>query len=132
MKALGTWETAAENGELIFSEVTSALPAQTSAEWLETFDRHGVWAGPVHRYEDLPGNAQILAEGYFRAIPTAGGGSFLTPDGAVRFSAHEALEHRASPRVSEHADEILAELGIDEAERERLVAAGCVVRPAAA
>jgi crotonobetainyl-CoA:carnitine CoA-transferase CaiB-like acyl-CoA transferase len=108
------------------------LPSRTSAEWIETFDRHGVWAGPVHRYEDLPGNAQIQAEGYLKPIPTAGGGSFLCPDGAVRFSAHEVLEHRAPPRVSEHADEILAEFGIDDAERARLIEGGSVVRPAAA
>jgi len=132
VRALGTWEAAAENGELIFREVSRALPARTSSEWIEIFDRHGVWAGPVHRYEDLPGNAQVQAEGYLKAIPTAGGGTFLCPDGAVRFSAHDELEHRAPPRVSEHADEVLAELGIDEAEQARLVASGAVVSPVAA
>jgi crotonobetainyl-CoA:carnitine CoA-transferase CaiB-like acyl-CoA transferase len=130
--ALGSWEAAAENGELIFNEVEKALPARTSAEWIEIFDRHGVWAGPVHRYEDLPGNEQIQAEGYFRAIPTARGGSFLCPDGAIRFSAHESTEHRAPPRVSEHAEEILSEFGIAEEERERLLESGCVARAAQA
>jgi crotonobetainyl-CoA:carnitine CoA-transferase CaiB-like acyl-CoA transferase len=130
VEALGTWEAAAENAELIFNEVEEALPAKTSAEWIEIFDAHGVWAGPVHRYEDLPRNAQIRAEGYFQRIPTAGGGSFLCPDNAVRFSAHETIEHRPPPRVSEHAEEILAEFGIDEGERVRLLESGCVVRPA--
>ena len=129
VEALGTWEAAAEQPELVFQEVEKALPAKTSAEWIRIFDEHGVWAGPVHRYEDLPGNAQIQAEGYFRAVPTPGGGSFLCPDYAVRFSAHETIEHRPPPRVSQHADEILEEFGIDATERERLVASGCVVRP---
>jgi crotonobetainyl-CoA:carnitine CoA-transferase CaiB-like acyl-CoA transferase len=129
VRGLGTWEAAAENGELIFNEVEEALPEKASAEWIEIFDRHGVWAGPVHRYEDLPGNAQIQAEGFFREIPTSAGGSFVCPDGAIRFSAHEVVEHRAPPTVSEHADEILSEFGIDESERDLLVESGCVVRP---
>jgi crotonobetainyl-CoA:carnitine CoA-transferase CaiB-like acyl-CoA transferase len=127
VRSLGTWERAAEARELIFREVERALPERTVAEWIEIFDRLGVWAGPVHRYEDLRENAQIQAEGYFAPVPTAHGGSFLMPDNTIKFSAHPVAEHRPPPRVSEHAESILAEFGVSPEERERLVAAGAVV-----
>lgn len=129
VEALGSWEEAAKNRELIFDEVERALPARTVAEWIDIFDAHGVWAGPVHRYQDLPGNAQIAEEGYFERVPTAHGGSFLMPGNAVKFSAHPTPSHTAPPKVSEHALEILGELGINGAEREALLQSGTVVRP---
>lgn len=130
VKALGSWEAAARNRELIFAEVEQALPAKTVAEWVAIFDGHGVWAGPVHRYADLPENPQIKAEGYLRAVPTAGGGSFLMPDNTIKFSAHPEPSHRPPPRVSEHAEAILAEFGIDGDERVGLYESGAVLRPA--
>ena len=129
VEGLESWEEAAKNRELIFSEVEKALPTKTVAEWIGIFDSNGVWAGPVHRYEDLPGNPQVQAEEYFRPVPTARGGSFLMPAGAIKFSAHPLEEHRAPPRVSEHAEAILAELGVDESEQARLFECGCVRRP---
>lgn len=108
--ALATWEAAAENRELIFAEVERALPAETTKTWIERFDAHGVWCGPVHTYEDLPDVEQIEAEGYFADVPLPGGGTFRCPDGAVRFSHHPRANHRPPPRLSEHAAEVLAEL----------------------
>ena len=128
VRALGTWERAAEERELIFRECERALPARTVAEWIEIFDRAGVWAGPVHRYEDLPENGQIKEEGYFVQVPTARGGSFLMPDRTIKFSAHPVAEHRPPPLVSEHAEAILAEFGVSPDERERLQTSGAVVR----
>lgn len=126
--ALATWEAAATQRELVFEECERALRERRVAEWIEIFDRCGVWAGPVHRYEDLPGDPQIEAEGYFQPVPTAGGGSFLMPDNAIRFSGGVNGAHRPPPTVSQHADEVLAELGIDDDGRERLYESGCVVR----
>lgn len=128
VRALGSWEAAADNGALIHEEVSRALPARTSAEWIELLDARGVWCGPVHRYEDLPGNEHIRAEGYFRQIPLPGGGTFACPDGAVAFRAHEP-GYTHPPRVSEHADEILGELGLSPGERARLEESGCIWRP---
>ena len=56
------------------------------------------------------------------------GGSFLMPDNAIKFSAATNGAHRPPPTVSQHADEVLAELGLDPDERERLYEAGSVVR----
>jgi crotonobetainyl-CoA:carnitine CoA-transferase CaiB-like acyl-CoA transferase len=129
VKSLATWEKAAKHRELVFQECEKALLARTVAEWIEIFDRHGVWAGPVHHYEDLPADPQIQAEGYFQPVPTAKGGSFLMPDNAIKFSAHQNGSHRPAPNVSQHADEILADLGFGGEERERLFGSGSVVRP---
>jgi crotonobetainyl-CoA:carnitine CoA-transferase CaiB-like acyl-CoA transferase len=126
--ALATWEEAATQRELVFEECERALRGRTVAEWIELFDRHGIWAGPVHRYEDLPDDPQIRAEGYFQPVPTAAGGSFLMPDNAIKFLGTANGAHRPPPTVSQHAEDVLAELGIDGGERERLFDSGCVVR----
>jgi crotonobetainyl-CoA:carnitine CoA-transferase CaiB-like acyl-CoA transferase len=127
VRALGSWERAAEEPDLVFRACEAALPARTVAEWIEIFDSHGVWAGPVHRYEDLPHNQQIEAEGYFVPVPTPGGGTFVMPDNAIKFSGAEPRAHRPPPRISEHAEEILAELGVAPEERDRLVASGALL-----
>jgi crotonobetainyl-CoA:carnitine CoA-transferase CaiB-like acyl-CoA transferase len=124
-----SWEAASESHELIFDEVQRALPGRTSAEWIEIFDAAGVWAGPVHRYEDLPGNPQIVAEGYFVDVPGPRGSTFRAPDNALRLSAHPPRPHRPVPRLSQDAEELLVELGLDETERQRLLASGVVVPP---
>ncbi len=130
VKALGTWDAAAENAELIFREVERALPQRTAAEWIAILDAHGIWVGPVHRYEDLPGNPQIEAEGYFRPVPTPSGGEFLMPDNAVKFLGEPEPEHRAWPTVSQHAEAVLGEFGIEAEERERLYEGAVVLRSA--
>ncbi len=129
VKALATWEEAANHRELIFNECEAALPARAVGEWIEIFDRHGIWAGPVHRYEDLPSDPQIQAEGYFQAVPTAHGGSFLMPDNAIKFSSRPSSDHRPPPTVSQHAVEVLTDFGLSCEEHERLFESGCVVRP---
>ncbi|MBA2358347.1 MAG: CoA transferase [Actinobacteria bacterium] len=128
VRALGTWEEAAKNGELIFREVERLLPERTVVEWIEAFDRHGVWVGPVHRYEDLPENAQVKAEGYFRSVPTAGGGSFLMPDNAIKVTGRPPAKHRPPPSISQHAEAILDEYGVGAHEREELFGSGVVTR----
>jgi crotonobetainyl-CoA:carnitine CoA-transferase CaiB-like acyl-CoA transferase len=130
VRALETWEEAAQNGELIFREVERLLPERAVDEWIETFDRHGVWVGPVHRYEDLTENAQIKAEGYFRPVPTARGGTFLMPDNAIKVAERRPPEHRPPPTVSQHAEAILDEYGIEADERAALFESGVVARPA--
>jgi formyl-CoA transferase len=112
IEELGTWEAAAENRALVFSEVTRLLPDRTTEEWMSALDPAGIWCGPVHRYEDLPHVEQIQAEGYFVDVPLPGGGTFRCPDGAVRFTGHPDPSHRPPPRLGEHDAELLPESAV--------------------
>lgn len=126
---IDSWAKAVESADLIRAEVQRLLPGDTVKNWLKRFDRAGVWAGPVHRYEDLREHPQVLANGFFAPVPLAGGSSFLAPDRAARFSSHEYVMHRPPPRLSGDARVVLAELGIDAEEQEQLFREGIVQEP---
>jgi crotonobetainyl-CoA:carnitine CoA-transferase CaiB-like acyl-CoA transferase len=129
VSGIETWEEAAQLRDLIRSEVQRLLPEATVRAWLDRFERAGVWAGPVHRYEDLADHPQIVQNGFISATPLAEGGSFLAPDGAAQFSSHKHLGHRAPPPLSGDARAVLTELGVDPGQQEQLFSEGIVEAP---
>ena len=107
IEAVGSWREASRNRELIFRAASAALRRRPTEEWLRRLDEHGLWAGPVHRYEDLPGNEQIAANGYFADVPLPGGGVFQCPDRAVVFHRAGAADHRPPPRLGADTEQLL-------------------------
>lgn len=109
IRGLGTWARMAEHRDEVFQEVERLVPSRTTAEWLARFDEFGVWAGPVRGYADLAADPQIAANGYLTEVPTNAGGSFVAPDGAVRFSSGPAAVHRPPPALDGDRDDVLAD-----------------------
>jgi crotonobetainyl-CoA:carnitine CoA-transferase CaiB-like acyl-CoA transferase len=84
----------------------------------------GVWCGPVQDYAGLARHPQ--AAGLFADIehPTAGPIRTLAP--AIRFSTQPEPRLAPAPRLGEHSAAILARVGVDAAEFERLQQQGVV------
>jgi crotonobetainyl-CoA:carnitine CoA-transferase CaiB-like acyl-CoA transferase len=81
------------------------------------------------RRNEVVVNEQVLARDLFAAFDHPDIGSARQPKPAARFDRTPAAIQEPAPRVGEHSAVVLAELGLEAAEIERLVAEK-IVRPA--
>ena len=112
--------------DAIFARVREKLPAKTTAEWLELFRTHDIWAGPVYGYEDLLADPQVAHNGTFVEYDHPTEGPVKAPGFPIRFSRTPSIVERGAPLTGEHSREILAEAGFDAAAIDRLLASGAV------
>ena len=82
-----------------FAELRMVLEATT-----------GVWS-PIQEASALLDDPQVLANGYLRPIDAVGGPLQLVANPIVFDETQPDLEH--APRLGEHSDETLLELGYD-------------------
>ena len=115
------FENIEANKKAVADALSEAFPARPTAEWYDALRAAGVWCAPVNRLEDLPADPQVLANDYLATFPD---GFTATPTpfevngwGGVRGVA---------AGYSQHTDEILAELGVDEDTRNQLRVDGTV------
>jgi crotonobetainyl-CoA:carnitine CoA-transferase CaiB-like acyl-CoA transferase len=114
------------------SEYIGALAEATGkmrrAELLEALEAAHVPAGPINTVAEAFANPQAAARGMRRELPATGtpGGKAPAVRSPMRIDGVGLIAERAAPRLGEHTDEELADLGYDEAERARLRAAGVI------
>ncbi|MBS45656.1 MAG: hypothetical protein CMH83_21280 [Nocardioides sp.] len=114
--------------------VTAVMRSRTAAEWETEFHRASALFGPVLTI------SQMLAQAEEALRPavvdmTRGDGSVVTvPDStsAVRMHGTPGTVRRPPPLLSEHAQEVLAEIGLDETAIDDLARRGVVRLPAVA
>jgi crotonobetainyl-CoA:carnitine CoA-transferase CaiB-like acyl-CoA transferase len=92
-------------------------------EWTELFAQHDVLFGIVPHTSEIPGDAQLQANGVFRAYADA---PYQTIDSPMQLSGVNKVEPSLAPSVGQHSREVLLELGYPEADVDALVSAGVV------
>ena len=111
-------------------ELGSLLEAEFAkwrvAELAPRMHEHSVPCGEVTAVEDLHDDPQIRHNGTLVEWDHPTAGRIRQPRSAPRFSATQPDFRPSAPRLNEHADEILAELGLDAEEIEALRRAGAV------
>lgn len=116
-----TWEGVLGNATELAAIIAATTPARTKAEWWESLRAHGVWSAPVNGVHDIVADELLWPDEYLPTYPDG----FVAP--RAPFEVGEWRETQATaPAYAQHTDEVLAELGLDEAERERLRVAGAI------
>jgi crotonobetainyl-CoA:carnitine CoA-transferase CaiB-like acyl-CoA transferase len=102
---------------LLMAEIIKKRP---TAEWLQRLDANDVPSAPVLRRNEVIANEQVLARELIVELDHPDIGLVRQPKPAARFDRTPARIQGPAPRIGEHSATILAELGFEAAEIERL------------
>jgi crotonobetainyl-CoA:carnitine CoA-transferase CaiB-like acyl-CoA transferase len=98
---------------------------RTREEWGAALDREDMWWAPVQTTDEVLADAQAAAGGGFVDVPDPDG-SVTMVNTPVDFRGTPGGPRSLPPALGQHTDEILAELGRDDATITRLRASGTV------
>ena len=100
--------------------VGDILATGHSQDWLDRLDAADVPCAPVLRRADVMNNAQVINNELIELIQQPGLGSVRQTRPAARFDRTPARIAGPAPRIGEHTDTILAQIGYSTAEIEAL------------
>lgn len=115
-----------ENRGELDATLDEIFATRTTDEWLEILESGNVPCTPVNSVEDLVDDPHIEQREMITELEHPELGTFKSPANPVNFSSLDADATTAPPRLGEHTDEVLRDLGYDEAVRENLRSDGIV------
>ena len=101
-----------------------SLKTRTTAEWIETLERHDVPCMPYHTLDSLLDDPHLAEVGFFemKQHPTEGTiRNFRLPN---RWSSGARKDWNPAPKLGQHSVEVLREAGYTQEEIERLIGDG--------
>jgi crotonobetainyl-CoA:carnitine CoA-transferase CaiB-like acyl-CoA transferase len=98
--------------------VGGKLACNTTAYWVETLNKAGVPCGPVNSVAEVFRDPQILEQQMLLDVEHPGYGTVRMLGFPIKFSDSPCRVSRPAPRLGEHSEEILTELGFSAAERD--------------
>lgn len=100
------------NTAALVVEFETTFATRTLDQWRGPLQSCGIPWAPFQTVDELLDDPQVVANGYIGTVERPEGGSFPLPTGAVQFDERPASLFPA-PRLGEHTDEVLLELGYD-------------------
>jgi crotonobetainyl-CoA:carnitine CoA-transferase CaiB-like acyl-CoA transferase len=117
----------AERGRNLMRSLAKLFQEKTTAEWLPVLEEADIPCGPVHNYETLLQDPEIVENESFAVYDHPTAGKVRTVNPGARFSETPARMWRMPPKLGEHTDEVLREAGIERSQLEELRAAKVIV-----
>lgn len=103
------------NVRKLYQELRQITTLRTTAEWMLVCEKEDIPASPTYNLDQLPDHPHLKAAGLFRTMehPTEGTIRYVAPP--VRFSDTPASVRLGAPSIGQHTDDILREVGYDDA-----------------
>jgi crotonobetainyl-CoA:carnitine CoA-transferase CaiB-like acyl-CoA transferase len=102
------------------------LKARPRADWLAALEAAKVPCGPINDLADVFADPQVRARGMTVSVPHPHADALELVASPLKLSATPPVLRRAPPLLGQHTDEVLAGLGLGEAEIARLRADGVI------
>jgi crotonobetainyl-CoA:carnitine CoA-transferase CaiB-like acyl-CoA transferase len=100
--------------------IAKLFPERETAHWLKIIKDADCPGGPVHSYETLFSDPEVVANESFTVYEHPQAGTVRTPSPGWRYSETPARMWRRPPMLGEHTEEVLREAGIERAQIEEL------------
>lgn len=113
---LATSQGRVDNRGWIIPEIAAMIATKTGSELAPIFERLGLPYAPVNKPGDLFDDPHLNASGGLMDLTTAEGQAVRTPGLPFSMDGKRLEKRRDPPKIGEHTTEILAELGITNAQ----------------
>ncbi len=116
------------NRDSFVAALAEAARTMPRAALLAALEGAGVPAGPINTVEQVFADPQVKARGLRLDLPATGarGGAAPSVRSPLVIDGEPAAADAAAPRIGEHTDEVLGELGLSASEIAGLRAAGAI------
>ncbi|MGH8709586.1 MAG: CaiB/BaiF CoA transferase family protein, partial [Burkholderiales bacterium] len=117
-------EGRSQNYDAVYGLVAEEMTRQSTAHWLEAFERADIPVQRMNSLEDILRDPHLNAIGYFKPIEHPSEGKLLSMKVPSEWSATQPGYRRHAPRLVEHTREVLREAGYDDAQIDAMAASG--------
>lgn len=94
----------------LLSALTGKMPRD---ELLAALEKAGVPGGPINSVEQIFDDPQLQSRGLRVELPSTGAGNLSYLRSPLRFSETDLTMERGAPRLGEHTEEVLREIGME-------------------
>jgi formyl-CoA transferase len=109
-----------DNRKALVAEIEAVTVMRDRVWWLERLDRSGVPCGPINTYPETLSDPHTLARGMVVDLVHPGAGPIKALGIPVKLSDTPGAVDRPAPLLGQHTAEILAELGVGDADQAAL------------
>lgn len=106
----------AENIDELYAILVEAMKTQTTAEWRQRLDAADVPNGEVNQLEDLLRDPYLQETDFFQKMRHPTEGAFVAMSSPVAFSRTKPSIHGLPPRLGEHTEAVLSDIGLSREE----------------
>jgi crotonobetainyl-CoA:carnitine CoA-transferase CaiB-like acyl-CoA transferase len=115
-----------ENFVALTEELRPTFRQRKRIEWMARLEERDVPYAPVNDFEEVRNDPQVRHLGTFVTHDHPGHGTMERINRPVFIDGGREIAVKPPPFLGEHTDQVLSELGLDEAERARLRASGVI------
>lgn len=119
-------ESRMENAAELVPIIDEAFLTKTRDEWMALFLEHGLMFTPVQGIDEVLTDPQALANAYVYDFDHPVFGKVKMPGYPIQFGANYARNHTLAPKLGEHTDAVLNEMGLTVEEIQELKDKGIV------
>jgi crotonobetainyl-CoA:carnitine CoA-transferase CaiB-like acyl-CoA transferase len=115
------------NINTVYAELARIFETKTTAEWIDLLTKADIPVMPMHDLESILQDPHLAATGFFPVVDHPSEGKIRSMKASARWSETPSEPSRLAPRLNEHRDEILKEVGYSEEEIAALVRDGATL-----